>query len=101
MKGALNNSTLSSLLDTPGNMQERTIHRPHVVSLVALNVTDPSKLLYHEQPTLDEIVTYLQRRGWTYVNHTTQTAAIHQVQAFFVSNPSLVYKVASIIMATS
>jgi hypothetical protein len=90
MKGALLPSSSSSLSSSFVNL-------PHVASLEAMNVKDKAQLMYHGQPTLDEMIEFLQLKGWTYVNHTVNNALIGEVNAFFASNQSLVDKVGSVI----
>jgi hypothetical protein len=92
MQGALYPPSSSS------TYTQYTYALPQVVSLEAMDVTNKSYLLYHDQPTLQEIVEVMQQdHGWTYVTSTNNTALIKEVNAFFVSNASYAYKVESIL----
>ena len=66
--------------------------RIQVVSLEAMNVTDRSKLLYHGQPTLEEIIDTLAGQ-WHHIISVSNHGVDGEVNAFFVSNMQYAHKV--------
>lgn len=58
--------------------------RISVVSLEAMDVTDRSQLLYHGQPTLDDIKDYLKTQSWDYATVLNNDRGSAEVNAFFI-----------------
>ena len=67
--------------------------RIQVVSLEAMDVTDKSELLYHGQPTLDDIKATLEKEKWRFVQSIGNRGVSGEVNAFFVANDTYIPKV--------
>ena len=67
--------------------------RIQVVSLEAMDVKDPDKLLYLGQPTLKDVITIMAEAGWKHVKNVGNQGALGEVNAFFVSDDRYIAKV--------
>lgn len=67
--------------------------RIQVVSLEAMDVADPDKLLYFGQPPLKDIIATMAKSGWKHVKNVSNQGLAGEVNAFFVSHDRYVAKV--------